>query len=316
MSTRIPLVTIGVPVYNGERYLAACLDSLLAQTFEDFVIIVCDNASTDRTAEIVRDCCIRDARVRYHRNAENIGCPRNFVRVFELCETPYFRWAAADDVSAPESLERCMEAIASDPDVVQVYPRTLLINGDGNVTGTYADDVHAIAARPSERYRRVSERIRLCNAIYGVIRTDVLRRTGALGNYIGSDIVLQSELALYGKILELPEHLFLRRMHPDAQSAMSDEERARHYDPAAVEPQKSSQWRHLFERTRSVFRAPIGFSERVRVLKYLARNSIIFRHQFVAELLASARAALRQIGVHFGMLTEVAEETTRVLDSL
>src|SRR5438128_763235 len=128
MNSRTPLLTIGVPVYNGERYLEACLDSLLAQTFEDFLIIICDNASTDRTQEIARAYCSRDRRVRYHLNAKNIGCPRNFVKVFELSNTPYFRWAAADDLSAPQLVEQCIRVLQERADVVQAYPRTLFID--------------------------------------------------------------------------------------------------------------------------------------------------------------------------------------------
>jgi glycosyltransferase involved in cell wall biosynthesis len=302
MTTRSPVVTMGVPVYNGERYLSACLDSLLAQTFEDFVVIVGDNASTDRTQEIARDYCSRDPRVRYHRNPVNVGCPRNFVKVFELSDTPYFRWAAADDLTAPQMLEQCIAILDGRPEIVQAYPRTLLIDENANVTGMHADDIHAVDDRPSERYIRVTDRIELCNAIYGVIRSDVLRRTAVLGPYIGSDITLQAELALYGRIWEVPEYLFLRRMHPQAQSAMSDEDRAKHYDPTASAPKISSQWRHLLERTRSVLRAPIPLTEKARIVKFLGRNSIRSRDKFSAELIRNLRLSLRRVVVRLGLL--------------
>ncbi|HEX4682843.1 MAG TPA: glycosyltransferase [Gemmatimonadaceae bacterium] len=296
MPTTSPRVTIGVPVYNGERYLRICLDSLVSQTFSDIRIIVCDNASTDRTGDIARQYAERDARVQYHRNPVNIGCPRNFTRVVELCTTPFFRWASVDDLSAPTFVERCMEVLEARPDVVQAYPRTLTIDGDGRVTGEQVDDIRTDAARPSDRYLAVTRRLGRCNAIYGVIRTEVLRRTAVLGTYIGSDITFQAELALYGAIAEVPEALFFRRMHAQAQSAMSDEERARHYDPSLAPKRArktSSLWRHLWERTRSVVRAPIAPSEKIRILEFLARDAVKSRDGLAAEAAGNARRVLR-----------------------
>ena len=96
-----PRVSLGFPVYNGERYLAAALDSLLGQTFRDLEVVICDNASTDRTAELCAAYAARDARVRYHRNPTNLGAAPNFNRTFELSRGEYFKWAAHDDVCAP-----------------------------------------------------------------------------------------------------------------------------------------------------------------------------------------------------------------------
>src|SRR4029077_14346748 len=84
LSRSSPRVSVGLTVYNGERFLAETLDSLVAQTFEDFELIVCDNASTDRTAEIVRDYAARDVRIRYVRNERNIGASGNERRAFAL----------------------------------------------------------------------------------------------------------------------------------------------------------------------------------------------------------------------------------------
>src|SRR6185436_6923974 len=111
MSLPEPRVSIGVPVYNGERYLAATLDSLLAQTFDNFEIIVSDNASSDRTAQLALEYAERDSRVRYTRNPRNLGAGANYRRAFQLSRGQYFRWSAADDISAPESLARCVEVL-------------------------------------------------------------------------------------------------------------------------------------------------------------------------------------------------------------
>src|SRR5713101_1663534 len=121
-------VSIGVPVYNGERYLGAALDSLLTQTYEDFELVICDNASTDRSGEIAQSYAAKDKRVRYARNQKNLGAARNYRRTFELSSGAYFRWAPADDLSGPELLARCVEILDREPSVVLVNPKTSFID--------------------------------------------------------------------------------------------------------------------------------------------------------------------------------------------
>ncbi len=92
MTSGAPRVSIGLPVFNGERYLARAIDSILAQDFRDLELVVCDNASTDRTAEICAAYARRDPRVRYHRNPRNLGAGPNYDRCFHLARGEYFKW--------------------------------------------------------------------------------------------------------------------------------------------------------------------------------------------------------------------------------
>ena len=94
-----PRVSIGLPVYNGDRYLRETIEGLLNQTFSDFELVICDNASTDRTQDICNEYCLLDKRVRYYRNNENIGAGKNFNKAFSLSQGKYFKWAACDDLS-------------------------------------------------------------------------------------------------------------------------------------------------------------------------------------------------------------------------
>src|SRR5512139_3267591 len=119
-----PRVSIGVPVYNGENFLKDALDSLLAQTFKDFEIVIADNVSTDQTEEICRSYAAKDARIRYYRNETNIGAGPNHNRVFELSRGEYFKWVCHDDMCAPEFLERCIEVLDRDPSVVLCHAET------------------------------------------------------------------------------------------------------------------------------------------------------------------------------------------------
>ena len=92
----IPKVSIGLPVFNGERYIRCAIDSILKQTFDDFELIISDNASEDRTAAICKGYEERDKRIHCHRFETNEGAARNYTAVFEMARGEYFKWAAYD----------------------------------------------------------------------------------------------------------------------------------------------------------------------------------------------------------------------------
>ena len=256
----MPRVSIGVPVYNGERYIAETLDSLLAQTFEDFELIICDNASTDRTEHICRTYAERDARIRYVRNAENFGAARNYRRAFELSSGEYFRWANCDDLFAPEGLARCVEVLDREPSVVLTYPKTKLIDEQGGVISEYEDGLHLQSSKASERFALLFSKLSHVNVIYGLMRANVLRHTGLLRNFPEGDIPLVAELTLYGKFWEIPEFLFYRRFHPAASSSYQDDvsRTQEFFDPKTKGRMFLREWRHLWAHGHSVMRRTIG----------------------------------------------------------
>lgn len=118
-----PQVSIGLPVYNGEKYVGKAIESVLSQTFKDFELIICDNASTDQTEKICREDATKDSRVRYYRNEKNLGAAKNFNRVFELSSSEYFKWLAADDLIEVDFLQRCVELLDSDASLLLACPR-------------------------------------------------------------------------------------------------------------------------------------------------------------------------------------------------
>jgi glycosyltransferase involved in cell wall biosynthesis len=203
-----------MPVYNGERFICEAIDSILAQTFEDFVLVVSDNASTDRTPEIVREYAASDSRVVLVRSETNHGAAWNFNRVFAECRTPFFKWASADDVLAPTCVERCLSVLTDAPSIVLSYPRTQWIDAEGRLLGTTADALTTPEdAPPHRRLSRVVANIVYGNVAYAVVRSDAMRRTRLHGNYPTADIVLIGELSLVGAFREVPEVLFYRRDH-------------------------------------------------------------------------------------------------------
>src|SRR5579871_5511395 len=156
-----PKVGIGLPVYNDDRFLAQTLDCLLSQSYRDFELIICDNASTDATEEICRSYANKDERIRYHRNSTNIGVSRNFNLSFNLARSEYFKWAAANDLCATDMIERCVEVLDQRPDCVLCFAKTRIIDENGAVCEDYDDHLDLQHDRPSERFRMLLCGIRM-----------------------------------------------------------------------------------------------------------------------------------------------------------
>lgn len=263
-----PRVSIGLPVYNGERYLAAALDSLLAQTFADFELIICDNASTDATQAICADYAARDPRIRYIREPANTGAVRNHNRTIELAQGEFFKWAAHDDVYAPEFVERCVRHLDTHPQTVLAFTRSRFIDQHGAPLADYPHPLNLASPSRSERFLGYVCANHVMVEDYGVVRTSVLRKTPLLGNFVWSDMVLFSELALYGPFFEVPEILFFRREHP--QRAMQANRNAKALsawnDPRRSGGSVAPTWRALREHVAALFRAPLSVRERAGLI--------------------------------------------------
>jgi glycosyltransferase involved in cell wall biosynthesis len=284
--SRSPLVTIGLPVYNSERFLRQSIDSLLAQTFRDFVLVINDNASTDSTAAICQEYAAADSRVKYHRNVVNIGNPRNFNRVFELTTTPYLKWSTSDDWWKPEFLDRAMEVMEREPDVALCYPKACLVDADGGNVRPYDDVLHLVQDDPAERFLALVGSIKLVHQHLGVIRASCLRRTQLLGVHLGSDFNLLAELSLYGKFYELPgEPLFYRRFHDKSGSwkRADPKHAAKHYHGAGKD-RRRTKWPGHVGLLKAVGRAPIPLGSKARLYPYLLRRMVWDRAELWAEL--------------------------------
>lgn len=303
-TSNIPRVSIGVPVYNGERYIAETLDSLLAQTYTDFELIICDNASTDRTRQICEAYAGKDPRIRYVRNAENIGASGNYRLALDLASGEYFRWANSDDLFAPAGLERCVEILDREPSVVLAYPKTKFIDERSNVISEYHDDMHLQSPRASERFAQVFDRLGYVNIIYGLMRAGILRQTGLLRKFPGGDIPLVAELSLYGKFHEIPEFLFFRRLHATASSSYRDNvsRTQEFFDPRTKGKVSLRQWQHLWTHARSVMHAPLGVAEKMRLYVFILRMVNWRRGALARELIGAARYVARRLQMLVGKL--------------
>jgi glycosyltransferase involved in cell wall biosynthesis len=288
-----PKVSIGLPVFNGERYLRQMLDSILAQTFTDFELIISDNASTDGTSDICRDYDAKDSRICYHRNQENLGAARNFNQAFHLSNGVYFRWASADDFFARDSIERCVDVLDSNPEVVLCYPRTILIDDQGNIIRPYKDNLDLQSDRAAERFALALERIGLVNVHYGLMRSSALRRSALMKNYPGSDVALIAELTLHGKFWEIRETHFYRRMHRNASSSMrTDEELQKFMDPQKKRTAGLPLLRRHLQYFLALSRTRLSTSERAHIAYIIARSAAMSRHKLLHELYGALRCCV------------------------
>ena len=283
MTQNQPLVSIGMPVYNGERFLENALNSILAQTFADFELIISDNGSTDKTEQICRSYAQGDRRIRYFRNEQNLGAGWNFDRVAELARGKYFKWACHDDLCALEFIQQCVEILEQDSNVVLAYPKTLIIDEHEQEIEKHEDRFHLQSSLPSQRFKTYHHLVRYghqCHPFHGLIRRDVLAKLLPLGSYPSSDLVLLGKLALYGKFYEVSSYLFWKRDHPEtsvrAHNAFRD--RLAWYDPAKKGKLHLTRWKWLREYIQAIHNAPLNWQERVKcyfqMLQWLVWNSV------------------------------------------
>jgi glycosyltransferase involved in cell wall biosynthesis len=280
-------VTIGMPVYNGDAYIEQAVDSILGQTLGDFELIISDNASTDRTRQICQRYTKTDSRIRYHRNGQNVGAARNYNWTVGQARGSFFKWAAHDDLCDSRYLERCVEPLENDSEVVLCYPRTRIIDGQGNDKGPYPDNMHLMSDSGSRRFRDVLYRDQgECNAVFGLIRTGVLRRTGIIGAYPASDIVLLGELAMNGKFFEVDEALFRRRDHPQTsiRANESESDKAEWFDPGRRNRNPRNHWRWTGEYIRAIGRADLPPGDKLRCYGVLAGWVRVHARRMIQEL--------------------------------
>lgn len=277
MNNHRPRVSIGLPVYNGDRFLVEALEAILAQTCKDFELIISDNSSTDTTGKICQAYAASDQRIRYYRNERNIGGHKNFNRVFELATGKYFKWAAHDDLCAPDYLERCIEVLEQNPSVVLCYSKTKLIDEHGSVLNINCDEnpllTHSL--KPELRFRNLivesfAQPYRGFQ-LFGLIRTSTLAKIPLLGDYSGADLVLLARLALLGQFYQIPEYLFFNRDHSQRSiKALNNPYlRTAWFDPTKEGKLVFHKWSHFFGYLNSINQTALNFHEKIYCYTHL-----------------------------------------------
>jgi glycosyltransferase involved in cell wall biosynthesis len=274
----VPRLSVGLPVYNGEKFLAQSIEALLGQTYEDFELIISDNASTDGTASICDSYAKRDARIRYYRQEHNIGCAPNHNFVIEKARGELFKTASHDDLYARNLLELCVAALDEHPRVVLAHSWSAVIDESGAVTTLLDYPVNTGADRAPERLRSM-----LFDGWGddegGVVRTEVLRRTPLHDSYHFSDRTFTIEIALHGPFYMVPDWLYFRRHHA-GQGGRQSTIRAR---CANLDPRRANRWRHpvvrlygeyLWGYVAAIARAPLSPTAKSQCYQVLARWAV------------------------------------------
>ena len=214
--SRKPRVSLGCAVYNSnEAALRRSLDSVLAQTFDDFELIICDNSPDDVTGGVCMEYVDRDARVSYYHNEVNIGAYPNFWRTFHIARGEYLKWVADDDVLDSTYLAKCVTIMDDDPTVALCYSQVTVIDEDGQAKDDGGAKIEAMHDSPLERFLAVIEHSWNAQGFYGLMRADAARHLHPVSDECArlADMVLMAEIALYGKIQQIPEKLFTYTLH-------------------------------------------------------------------------------------------------------
>ena len=284
-----------MPVYNGEPYLEEAIQSVLSQTYEDFELIISDNASTDRTEQICRNYASQDNRIVYTRNRENLGAAKNYNRVFEISSGPYFRWFNADDVCAPKLLQRCVEVMDARSDVVLCYGKTDIIDFDGILIKHYDDNLDLQQENASDRFINFLKVVGLNNAVYGLMRRGAVGKTMLMGNgnYPAADINFLAEMTLYGKFVEIPETLFFRRMHSQASSWNRGDTAQQVFWRGKEIPQRLPLCRKELTFLKGIYSSPIDIHEKIRLSMFMTRRIAWMRRELWPEIRREVKINLR-----------------------
>jgi len=296
----IPLVSIGLPVHNGEEHLEEALDSILAQTFINFELIICDNASSDRTAEICMKYELNDCRIRYYKSFLNMGAAKNFNRAFQLSQGKYFLWAPHDDIFAPTFLAQAVHILNNCPQIVLCYAKEVGIDEKGKTLGIRPYSLKGESIYSLERLKSLLYHDRGSPPIFGLIRSRVLRETALIGSYNGSDQVLLAELILRGQFYELPTVTFYHREHkgrsvyvnPDRYSVTA------WFDPTVMRKYMLPEWRFFWGYCQCIYRCPVSFVSKIHyyihLIIWLRKNNFFHFKRMVEDILLLFKLILRK----------------------
>jgi len=250
-----PVTSLGVPVFNGEAYLEECLSSLIAQPRQDIEIVISDNASDDATEEICRSFASSDKRIVYLRHPENRGAAWNYNECFRQSRGEFFGWTAHDDLRSSDFVDVSLAAFAeAGPDHVVVASGSEFVDHVGAIIGPDTDTMPARSKWPFVRLGTALAHINFAAPVFGLIRRSALDKTRLIGPFVASDYVLICELAMLGKIAEVDDVLFYRRLHTESsREANSTEEEVQNwFDPHSEARGRSARATLFGEYQRSV----------------------------------------------------------------
>lgn len=287
-----PKVTIGMPVYNGENFVEAAVVSILSQSFTDFELLISDNASTDRTKDICQRFAKEDGRVRYIRQLHNLGAAPNYNLLVDESRGQYFKWAAHDDVLAPDYLKACVRVLDTHPSVTLAYPRAEVIDAEGNVVERYDVRLETDSGDPGVRFRELLLSWHRCYEIFGLFRKSALVQTDLFDTFWGADRTLLQEVALLGPFFEVPRFLFHPRMHAEQSITKMrgrDVDRTYWSDMSAAGRVVLPAWNVVFGNLRLVHKVEMSTTEKARLCGYVGSWALRHRTELARDVTRATR---------------------------
>jgi glycosyltransferase involved in cell wall biosynthesis len=280
-------VTIGLPVYNGGEYLAPAIESLLSQTHLDIRLLISDNASTDGSERVCRAFAERDPRVTYERLTNNIGGIANHQRVRERATSPFFMWAAGDDIWEATYVEECLRVLAADQDVVVAYAINAEMDELGHLLRIVEPGPRLDGPDPVERFAVLTNINTVIEPFYGVMRTDHSKRAAPLRAHPGFDRIFFAELALRGKLRQVASPLYRRRRHSSQSTGAYPSLRSR-YKWISPDRARRVVWPHfgyLLGYAAAANRASSGLGVLLRCWHHVARWAYWHHRQLWCDVL-------------------------------
>jgi glycosyltransferase involved in cell wall biosynthesis len=283
-----PKASIGIPVYNGEKFLAQAIESVLNQSFTDFELIISDNASTDKTREISESYADRDPRIRYYRHETNQGATWNFNHAFELAYGEYFNWLPHDDKLAPDFLKRGIQALDENPDDVLCFSKFQIVDESSQPIEEFDVYLRTDSPRPSQRFYDMLMVWHDCLPIFGLIRSSALEKTPLIGAYSLGDAVLLARLSLMGKFYKISEPSYISRRHPLQSNKKYNiwvDHHAYHewFAPTSGKQLVMPQWEVLFDIYTMIDKYDMPISERIACYQAVARWTVRYRKLLIKD---------------------------------
>ena len=215
----MPKITVALPNYNGEKYLEEAIQSVLDQTFQDFELLIADDASNDSSLQIIEKYKELDSRIRVMHNDQNRHIPYTGTLLLEAAAGEYIARIDSDDIWCRDRLEKQLEYMESHPDVGACFSKIILIDGGSEEAGERFPGIQSLFNNVKNRTQE--EWIRfffyhgncLCNSS-SLIRTETLRAAGAfyrLAFMPGEDYELWSRIVLHSQIYVFDEPLVCYR---------------------------------------------------------------------------------------------------------
>lgn len=200
---KLPNISIGMPVFNGENTITHAIDSLLSQTFDDYELIISDNDSNDNTEKICREYASKDQRIRYIRQPSNIGAAANFKFVFDQAQAEFFMWAACDDMRSPDYLSLNYDFLCRNKDyVASTSPARF---ADGEFDEIRMGDA-SLEGEVHQRFIKFFVKTHANSRFYSLMRRDAISKCGfIIESYYAADWSFVLQLASLGKFNKLNE---------------------------------------------------------------------------------------------------------------